>query len=145
MFVMEKRGINEIVTTVLITLLVISLVAIVFSFVRAPIQQTGTSLTGSQACLKMDMQAVSCNKVTGAVIYKFAGGDATVQGVKVAIKTSAGTSLVSEGLSPALLATQTVTINPAPNTATEASVAAVLLISGQNYTCSESPVKATCA
>ena len=143
---MEKRAINEIVTTVLITLLVISLVAIVFSFVRAPVQSTGTSLTGSQACLRTDIQAVYCNRTTGNVIYKWAGGDTTLWSVKISVKRQDGSSVAGEGAAPSLLATQSA-IAPgvsAANNGTEATVAAVIQVSGQNFTCGESPVKVTC-
>jgi hypothetical protein len=57
---MKKRGLSNLIATVLIVLLALAAVAIVWSFLRPPLERTGTSINLGTMCLESEAKPVSC-------------------------------------------------------------------------------------
>jgi len=55
-----KRGLSNIVATVLIILLALAAVAIVWSFIRPTLEDAGTTIDLSSRCLDSDAEAITC-------------------------------------------------------------------------------------
>jgi len=56
----NKKGISDVVTTVLIVLLSLVAVAIVWSFLSPLITKSGTQISQTQACLSASLEVVGC-------------------------------------------------------------------------------------
>ena len=104
--VMKKRGMSEVVTTVLIILIVIAAVAIIWAAIRPAIQSAGEQVTAD--CFTTSFEVVSC---TGNIVTvkRNAGGstDAVAYRVTVGNQILEGTSLdaLQQGTVTALAAT----------------------------------------
>lgn len=73
---MQKRGLSQVVTTVLIILLVLVAVLIIWGFVRPTIESTGEQVTAD--CLLIDLEAVNCDGVDTVTVKRGAdSGDLT--------------------------------------------------------------------
>jgi hypothetical protein len=55
---MKRRGLSDVVTTVLIILLVLAAVAIIWGYLRGALEESGSQITG--ACLTLDLKPLSC-------------------------------------------------------------------------------------
>jgi len=64
----NKKGISDVVTTVLIVLLSLVAVAIVWSFLSPLITKSGTQISQTQACLSASLEVASC-KVASGTLY----------------------------------------------------------------------------
>lgn len=132
----SKKGISDVVTTVLIILLVLAAVVIVWSFIRPQLDNTGTAIDAKTKCINVGAEAVSCNTTARAVTYEISGNDAV--GVKfVVINGSITDSTQSDG---SVNPVETFQLPAGYTTITRASVAAVVKDkTGANYTCDASP------
>ena len=87
---MNKRGLDAIVTTVIIILLAIVAIAIIWTVVRNVVQQSSEQIDISSKCIAVDLRAVSVAPVATEVgnysvtLNRRAGGDA-IGGVKVTL------------------------------------------------------------
>ena len=113
---MDKRGLDAVVTTLLIILLVLVAVGIIWVVVRNVVQQGSEQIDISAKCLSVDIQAVSVAPVAGnataysVTLRRAAGGDA-IAGIKVAIfnnATNGGVVEFGNALDELETATQTV-------------------------------------
>lgn len=147
----NKKGISDVVTTVLIILLVVAAVAIIWSFVSRPLQQSGQALETSTNCLQISLAPTACSinssdsagKATAT--YKWNSGSATISGVKVVFELKDGTNDVVTGTAPAGVGSTQRAISTKSN-ATAVSVAAVITGSdGKDATCSASLEKVACS
>ena len=142
---LNKRGLSDVVTTVLIILLVLASISIIWSFVRPTLTKSAGQISGE--CFNLDLVVNSCDKVTdGAVVnYTRNVGTAEVTGVKVIIDHTGGTT-VGDGaeLNEFESGSQNISIGTG-NVASEASVAGVIrTAAGEDRTCGQS-VKVACA
>jgi len=64
----SRRGLSDVITTVLIILLVLAAVVIIWTFVRPAIQSGAGKITG--ACVALDLSVVSCNTAGDSVINR---------------------------------------------------------------------------
>ena len=113
----QKRGLSDVVTSVLLILLVLASVAILWSFLRPAITRGGQSVNAAQ-CIGFEIQPVSCTilkDATGAattnasVTYKWNTGDVTLGEIKLILEKSDGNSRVISG--DLLNRLETVTVN----------------------------------
>ena len=87
---MNKRGLDAIVTTLIIILLAIVAIGIIWVVVRNVVQQGSEQIDISSKCIAVDLRAVSVSPVSGQVgnysvtLNRRAGGDA-IGGVKVSL------------------------------------------------------------
>ena len=77
-----KRGISDVVTTVLIILLALAAVVILWTFLRGEVQKGSENIAGASECLGLDLQAKSCvyNKtaMSAKVSVEYVSGDAEI-------------------------------------------------------------------
>ena len=98
---MNKRGLDAVVTTLIIILLVLVAIGIIWVVVRNVIQQGSESIDISSKCLSVDLKAVGVSPTanqTGnysVTLRRAAGGDA-IGGVKVTLFNSTANSGVLE-------------------------------------------------
>lgn len=95
----EKRGLSDVISTVLIILLVLSAVVIVWVFVRQAIQNSGERINAD--CLTTEVEPVSCTNASASganVIYKYARGDVAITGVKLIFVASDGSTEVKSAV-----------------------------------------------
>ena len=71
--VMKKRGVSDVVSTVLIVLLAVAAIAIIGAIVLRNVGETGSKIEGQQACLDIQIKPVSC--VDDVVVYEKRAGD----------------------------------------------------------------------
>jgi hypothetical protein len=83
---MEKRGLSQVVTTVLIILIVIAAISIIWTAVRPAIQSAGEQITAD--CFSINLEVVSCVDDTSVTVKRNTGkGD--LQGLKFILEDGA--------------------------------------------------------
>ena len=98
---MNKRGLDAVVTTLIIILLVLVAVGIIWVVVRNVIQQGSEQIDISSKCLSVDLKAVGVSPVVTQVgnysvtLRRASGGDA-IGGVKVTLFNDTANSGVLE-------------------------------------------------
>lgn len=128
--IFQKRGLSDVITVALIILLAISAVVIVWTFVRATLQDVGEQVTAS--CIEANLRLVGkCNQTTGEITVRNEGKDPIE--LKIIYYSSNADDAESEirdgncGGSIAPLAQQKCTPATLPSfTSTKAGVAAVI-------------------
>lgn len=94
-----KRGLSDVVTTVLIILLVLAAVAIIWGYLRGSLVQSGQQISGATSCLGLDLKVKSCKVAAGSatVVYErgSGSGDANLTKVTVLIIKADGTTVSS--------------------------------------------------
>ena len=153
--ILNKKGLSDVVTTVLIILLVLAAVALIWGFLYPFFKGTGSQITGATSCMNLQMETVSCLSDGAAtdpkpvVTYRWTGGsDLTLSGVKVSVYKTDGSNEVIDGLKVNYLASGTATSTRASQilwaAADKASVAGVITLpDGTTATCTETQ-KITC-
>ena len=92
----KKRGLSDVVTTVLIILLVLAAVAIIWSYLQGALVSSGSQITGQ--CLTLDLAPTACVwNSTGtnvSVRYGRDAGAANLVGVKLVLTGADGLTTV---------------------------------------------------
>jgi hypothetical protein len=93
----NKKGISDVVTTVLIVLLSLVAVAIVWSFLSPLITKSGTQISQTQACLNANLEVTNCklDSVTtyNVTVHRSAGtAEVTGMTLKLIFAKADGTS-----------------------------------------------------
>ncbi|HVY01473.1 MAG TPA: hypothetical protein VHA12_01780 [Candidatus Nanoarchaeia archaeon] len=109
---MKKRGLSDVVTTVLIILLVLAAVAILGKYLLGFIQKGGTQISGATACSTLDLKPAACNvSANGASVtvrYERGSGVATLTNVTLIFSDATGaTTLNYTSVIPAALESKT--------------------------------------
>lgn len=137
----NKKGLSNVIATVLIILLALAAVVIIWTFIRASIQQTGESSDLLNRCLNSEVEVVSCSGTS--VIVKLTRG--TADKVKVVIEDpNTGETVVSPSTAIGLvLETANVAV-----TATSGDIASAAVVytlaDGSDAVCDASPTKVVC-
>jgi predicted PurR-regulated permease PerM len=145
----NKKGLSNIVATVLIVLLVLAAIVLVWNVIKPAIEKTGESVETRQDCLFIDVKPLACNNNSGSyenidLSVQVTKGEPT--GVVGVIEWADGTTTSQTANSPGVLATALfsgMTSNPSGQMAVESTAAAIILDSdGNNITCEQStPLK----
>lgn|SRR3989344_6514392 len=143
----NKRGLSDVITTVLIILLVLAAVAIIAAVVFPALQNAGEKITAE--CLELKIEPVYCDyggTYTLNVTYKWEAGDVSLSAVKVIIEEEDGNSEVFDSAKPinilSTLTNRTITTTEKP---VKLTIAGVLKTeSGKFITCQESLKKVDC-
>ena len=138
---MNRKGLSDIITTVLVIVLVIAAIGILWASLKPTIQK-GVESTEQAGCYQIDLQAVKCLKNSGNtanVTYKWVSGDVTLVGSKLVLGKVDGSSTSVDGNAMTQLATtasNNVDFGAVPK---QFSVAAVIKSSsGNSITCQAS-------
>lgn len=108
-FAMNKRGLSDVITNVLVIVLVIAAIGILWASLKPTIQK-GAESTEQAGCYQIDLAPVDCikNGMTGNtanVTYKWVSGDVDLIGVKMVLGKDDGSSISADGDSITSLAT----------------------------------------
>jgi hypothetical protein len=150
---MEKRGLSNLVATVLIILLALAAVALVWSFLQPSFENTGVKIDLGTQCLNVDIKPLSCTNVTNSsgdingslVNVQYSNGD--LSSVIAVVTWSDDTTTVATHTGTlSELATTPVYVpqTRAGLTPKSASVAAVVTDGVNDQTCPESATKVAC-
>jgi hypothetical protein len=151
----NKKGISDVVTTVLIILLALAAVVIIWAFVRPTIQDTSQNINVASDCLKTEIKPVSCSNTNGVVVQLVSRGASEIKTVKAIVTAPDGsTTVVNAGVPANDLETVTILASAFdldgdrdPDiSAGEIATASVVLKGpdGSEHTCAESAVRVTC-
>ncbi|MEK6841788.1 MAG: hypothetical protein AABX91_01410 [Nanoarchaeota archaeon] len=113
---MNKKGLDAIVTTIIIILLALVAIGIIWAVLRNVVQQGADQVDNNAKCISVDLKAVSVVPVVGqsgnySVTLRRAAGGEAIGGVKVNIFNATANSGVSDfsvTLAPLDTKTQTV-------------------------------------
>ena len=146
---MKKRGLSNLVATVLIVLLALAAVALVWGFLKPAFEKTGSQIDLRTQCMNVEVQPIKCEYVTGAsiatVTVKVTQGQPSevYAAVEFDDRTSNGTRVTA----PAVLATKDVDVafTAIASSAVTARAAGVVTDEQGNYEiCTESSVVVDC-
>ena len=154
---MTKKGLSDIVATVLIILLALAAIAIVWAVVQNMIQGSSTTTELTQMCLLTKVEPANCkvvdgiNNATVSVVLQ-SGDQASIREVIAIIEDDANGRVTLAGATPsaALAASQigpidTSSLAPITTTANMyATAAAKVFIGDEEMTCTPSLTKVTC-
>ena len=149
---MNKKGLSDIIATVLIVLLALAAIAIVWAFVRPTIEGSGQQINVAQSCFNAEAKVTGCgatiNKVNVQLIKGTIGGDVgEVKSIIVVVKDSSGVTHTGTGNPVDLFSSISITPTGYTILDTDTAQAAVQVADGQGgtYTCDLSPTVVTCA
>lgn len=141
---MNKRGLDAVVTTLIMILLVLVAVGIIWIVVRNVVQQGSEQIDISSKCIAVDVKAVSVSPVASqagnysVTLRRAAGGDA-IGGVKVTLFNATANSGVLNFTVPlSELQTSTITIVAGVTSANRIESTAYFIdASGNEQLCSQ--------
>jgi flagellin-like protein len=145
----NKKGLSNIVATVLIVLLVLAAVVLVWNVIRPAIEGTGESIDIKSACLLIDLKPTKCTLAGGAspatITYQILQGNPTkVVGI---IETDDGNVATNIDATPPANVLETASF-PVPFTGTgnpTATTAAIITDSeGNDQTCDAVALPVAC-
>lgn len=117
----SKKGLSDIVATLIIILLTLVAVGIIWVVIRNVVNSGASQIDISAKCTAVNLEAVSVNETSPgvyAVTLKRASGGDTIGGIKVSIfNTTANSGVMNFGALTALQ-TSTVSMNTSANNAT---------------------------
>lgn len=155
---MKKKGLSDVITTVLIILLVLASVVLIWGFIRAQLRSGGTTVEASTSCLNLELQPLSCNvarntagiagNVTATVKWK--SGDVDLDNIKfiVADKNGVTNTTASTGtlsMYSAVSSVISVLSLTESNEYTLSAVGVIKLKDGNLFTCAELSESIVCA
>jgi hypothetical protein len=139
MLQMQKRGLSDIVTTVLIILVAIGAISIVWGYLQATVSSGSSELT--TACTTLDLQPVSCSYNDSAVFVKYSrnAGAATLTNASLIFQIDGQANTYSATSIPNPLETKLQTLYTVAGTPSQFSIAGTVTTeSGKSKICSES-------
>ncbi len=150
--VMKKRGLSEVVTTVLIILLVLVAIGIIWAAVRPTIESSGSRISGD--CLTLQLETVSCafsdNGVTPG-LYDVSVmrnvGVGNLQAIKLIFNDGTSTLVLEQASTIDELNTANFNnvLTGLTGTVTVKSAGVVGLSGGSTQTCNEETATVTCS
>ena len=144
---MKKRGLSDVVTTVLLVLVSLAAVAIIVGVVL-PQLRSGLKSVNTAACIGFEIQPISCVIADGnnaSVTYKWTNGDISLAGVKLVLESTDGNSKVIDGDTLNRLETATMYNVTFKGTPGKFTVSGVLKSEdGSTTPCSEYATKVVC-
>jgi hypothetical protein len=152
LYVMEKRGLSNLVATVLIILLALAAVALVWSFLQPSFENTGVKIDLGTQCLNVDIKPLSCvfnttaDNKSAMVNVQYSNGD--VEEVIIVVDWDGVTNVNRAPAPTTELQTEGYAVDPPTGVTgtdpTTASVAAVVTDGVNVQTCPESATKVNC-
>ncbi|MFH1802750.1 MAG: hypothetical protein ABH864_04880 [archaeon] len=140
----NKKGLSNLVATVLIVLLALAAVAIIWGFLRPTFDDAATTTGLRSACFLVELEATGCSVASNVatVTYKTISTDDKFSGVVAVVEDSASVTNTTRGSAPGPLQSVNVDVavpNPPYTAPFEARVAAVVSDgAGNEEVCAES-------
>lgn len=150
---MNKKGLSDIITTILIILLALAAIVLIWGFIRRPIEQGGQQIEKSSDCLALNLKPTACqlvnNNTAARVVVQWADGDVELQQIKAVITDGRGANIVANLSAPTKLGTSNATVSLSGLTVDSglvlSSAGVVKTKSGVIGLCAESLDKIACA
>lgn len=144
---MKKRGLSDLVATVLIVLLALAAVMLVWGFLKPAFERTGSQIDLRSQCIDIEVEPTACtydSNNTAVVTVKVLSGEPTQ--VYAAVEFDDNTANANRVTAPPMLATKAVTVvNVSAGAPVTAKAAGVVTDTQNNYEiCTESPVSMPC-
>ena len=133
-----KRGISDVVTTVLIILLVLAAVAIIWGYLRNALVESGEQITSD--CLTLDLAPESCSSTANLATVKYGrnSGEANLKNVSLILNVG-GNSVVSSATNiPKALESFTQTVAVTAKASTFSVAGTITTESGSELLCPQS-------
>jgi|SRR3989344_822831 len=151
---MNRRGLSDVITTVLIILLVLAAVVLIWTFIRRPITQGGESIELQSECFKVELEPTGCvvtdlnGTKNAAVNVQWKSGNTDLTALRFIVSSDTGAnnvSTVSSGLELLGTVSGTVGLTGVSGTSYTLSAAGqVKTKSGVEGYCPESVTKLAC-
>jgi hypothetical protein len=145
---MKKRGLSNLVATVLIILLALAAVALVWSFLQPSFERTGVQIDLGTECLNVDVKPVACtydaNRISTVTVQRSAG---EISEIIVVVEHTDDTTTTNRTTAPDLLATKNYQVaapSAAGETPDQAQVAAIVSDGVNSQVCAASATKVDC-
>lgn len=146
---MQKRGLSDVVTTVIIILLVIAAIAIIWSFVQPTLRGAGEDIEDSTDCFTLSLEPVSCDfsgtgaSAIGNITVRRNAGSADLSEVRLVVEFASGNTQVFSNSTalPQELGQQVYLGLGFDDTPASVTVAGVV---GQGNVCPASSVEVSC-
>ncbi len=146
---MNKRGISDVVVTILIILIGLAAVAIVWGYLQPVLKKDASQITS--ACIEIALEPLTCTYVVDGSKYNATlqvqrGGDkATIEELKIIVSTGIESEVKASTKIPAPLGTSSITITGIEKQPKEVGIASKIKTEfGAEKLCSESQLKKTC-
>lgn len=96
----QKRGISDIITTVLIILLAIAAVVLIWGFIKRPIEQGGKQIQASGDCFSLKLKPTGCTLNSGktnvSATVQWAEGNVALKAIKFVVTDVKGATKVED-------------------------------------------------
>ena len=102
----NKKGISQVVTTLLFILIALGAVLLVWTLVKSLVSENTEQIKVDEACLKFEIDAVTCDITASTVSFKMGNKDPQlpVAGIKLIFEDATGDSETADAtVIPALL------------------------------------------
>ncbi len=145
----NKRGLSDVVSTVLIILIIVAAIGIIGTIVLRNVGDTGSKVESATLCLELDVEPTRCvSNATASVatISRGAGGSATViTNLSLVYENAAGaTTLANFVAIPSALNAGSQTNSAIVNQAKLSVAAKIRGSDGNEYQCDTTPAKIDC-
>ena len=142
----NKRGLSDVISTVLIVLLALAAIAIVWGFIQPALKSGGTALDYRQKCLDAEVKPTFCNSSSNTTTVQYLKGDVN-QIVSSVVHSSGAVDNLNKSAGNILSTVQFSFTGTGSGirTGDKARAAAVVLDSeGTLRPCDFSPIEVTC-
>jgi len=146
----NKRGLSNIVATVLIILLALGAVSIVWFFVQSTLNQASTSITLTQKCLNVEAKPTVCigeystGTGTGNSIVRVQLARGEALSLLAIVENANGETFINSPTAGATLDTTSIPIHTTGNITKARAAVRVSDEEGNELTCEESPTEINC-
>ena len=148
MSITNKKGLSNVVATVLIVLLALAAIAIVWSFIAPTLRNTGSSINLQEKCLNADVRPISCTMAGTTATVTLRGDAGDIFEVVAIVVSNDSSRKVGTATAPELLTTTTVDVTGIAGTAESAKATAIVSDpddASRTLTCPESTFSVPCA
>lgn len=90
----NKKGISDVVTTVLIVLLAVGAVAILGYFLLPMLTKSGGKITQAEACMSVSLEVTNCSATTTALTVERNAGAGSLKIIKFIFENPSGEKVV---------------------------------------------------
>lgn len=148
----NKKGLSDVITTVLIILLVLAAVVLIWGFIRQTLDKGGRQIANSADCFQLQIEPKGCvleGTQNATVTVQWTGGDVNLNQLKLIVTNKdTGANVISNVSAPAMFGTASgkMNIGSVYGTNLVASTAGIVVTdNGDSVICQESQVTVKCA
>ncbi len=139
----SKRGLSDVISTVLIVLLALAAIAIVWGFIQPALRSGGTSLDYRQKCFDAEVKPTFCNSTAGTGTVRYLKGDA--KQIAASVVHSDGSTVLLNKSAGSVLSTTQFDFSGSIRSGDKIRAAAMVVDNeGTLRPCDFSPVEVTC-